>query len=84
MPEGNVSVRVSAESFAQAVHDAAANGSGLEGIETVTGLKRSAINSRLSNLRKLVGKDNVPSFQGGPRLDKDKLVAILKGQEVQQ
>lgn len=85
MSEAEVKVRVSDEDFARFVREAANDGTGIDGIAAKTGLKRNSVNTRLANLRKLVGKENVPSFQGGPRKEKnkDRLVAILKG-EVQE
>lgn len=78
--------RFTDEQFAKIVRENASNGSGIDGIVKATGLQRSSVNTRLANLRKLVGKENVPSFQGGRRkknVNKDELIAILQGTETQ-
>ncbi len=51
--------------FVQAVLDAKLNGTGIEGIVAATGLQKSSVHTRLSNLREQIGKENVPNFQSG-------------------
>ncbi len=51
--------------FVQAVLNAKLNGTGIKGIAAETGLAESSVNTRLSGLRKQIGKDSVPNFQSG-------------------
>lgn len=71
---------VSAETFVKAVLAAAADGTGHEGVAKATGIKRSSVATRMSNLRKAGVK--LPSFPrggggGGKKLDVSKLNALI-------
>lgn len=75
---------VKAEVFTQAYADSVKDGTGINGIITKTGMSRGAVQSRLVNLRKSLGKENCPALprNGGNRLNKDALLAILNPEVV--
>ena len=72
---------VSAEVFVKAVLEAAANGTGHDGVSKATGIKRSSVATRMSNLRKAGVK--LPNFPrggggGGKKLNVDALNALIE------
>lgn len=74
--------------FCDAVFKSHEDGTGIDGIAEKTGLAKSSVNTRLANLKKQVGAENVPSFKrkGGNTIsdsEKETMIAILKGQAVQ-
>ena len=89
MAEGEIkrSATVPRKAFALAVAAAKQDGSGIKGISARTGLKESSVNTRLANLRKQIGAENVPTFQGGGNRftdeEKAEVIAILNPQPQQ-
>lgn len=81
--EKKVRKNVADEVFAKAVRDSKMDNTGLKGISEKTGLAIGSVSTRLTNWRKVFGKDSVPTFRNNSqkRLDKEKLVAIMRGDE---
>ncbi len=82
MSEGTVKRKhVKTMDFAAVVREANINGTGIDGIVEATGLKRNTVSTKLNGLRKLVGKENVPSFKSGgkKKLDPAAVLTVLQG-----
>lgn len=77
MSEGSTRKNVSVKDFAKIVH----NSKSIDEIVSASGLKRTTVSTKLNSLRKLVGKENVPSYKSGGKKKSDpaEVLAILQG-----